>query len=115
MMLCCSSDSLGRRLSFKASSSFRFKIISRFRCTSSSVRMTVGQEGGRQAGWAGSSSKEPSSRHQRHETGGRAAPLTLGAHWGLPAMGDSKPTEWMENGFFYVEKAGARGRRRKGI
>lgn len=38
-MCCCSSDSLGLRLSFKASSSFLFMIISRLRCTSSSVRM----------------------------------------------------------------------------
>lgn len=103
MMLCCSSDSLGRRLSFKASSSFRFKIISRFRCTSSSVRMTVGQEGGRQAGWAGSSSKEPSSRHQRHETGG-----LLPSHWALTGAflpwGIPSPQSGWKMGFSMLKK-----------
>lgn len=45
MTFCCSSESLGFRLSFSASSSLRFRIISRFLWTSSSVRMTAGPGG----------------------------------------------------------------------
>lgn len=93
MMCCCSSDSLGRRLSFRASSSFRFRIISRFRCTSSSVRMTVGQEGGCQEGWAPreTSLQGLKAKDGRSSQGGRV----------LPAMGASEPTIWMENWVSY--------------
>lgn len=63
MTFCCSSDSLGFRLSFSASSSLRFRIISRFLCTSSSVRMTAGMEG----------------KSEGSQTGtGKAAPKRLG-------------------------------------
>ena len=103
MMRCCSSDSFGRRLSFKASSSFRLRIISRFRCTSSSVRMTAGvPEGGvRRVGPAAPPRNVPPGIKAPD---GRGCALTLRAHQAI-LPGDPKPMIWMEEWVLYVEKA----------
>lgn len=109
-MCCCSSDSLGLRLSFKASSSFRFRIISRFRCTSSSVRMTgLGQRRGNGAVRSGGPAALPRNLPSLLRAWCRKDP-----YYTLKTLrGPSKSTLQVETGFLLlIRQVHGRGRKR---